>query len=133
MKRKAEKYLLIAGATWNIVAAILTILGYSRWFQKEGLAAFQVNGNATYMNSSLLDSLVQVVMIYGLFVLVMGMINLYVARLLGTQLVDKKVTIWLVFCTVVSFLSFDVISIFFYLATLVIYFARNKALKMSMN
>lgn len=133
MKRKAEKYLLLGGAFWNLIAATVTILGYSRWFRNEGMTTFQLNGKTDYMNASLLDSLVHVVMIYGLFVLVMGIINLYVARLLGNQLTDKKVTIWLIFCTVVSFLSFDVIGIFFYLATLVIYFARNKALKMRLS
>lgn len=129
MKRRAEKYLVIGGAIWNIIAAALTIFGYAGWFREEGMSRFHLQDQVTYANSSLLDSLVHVVMIYGIFILIIGIVNLYVAKFLDNQLIDKRIMIWLGICTAISFLSFDVIGIFFYLAALVIYVARNKALK----
>lgn len=129
MKRKAEKLLMMAGGIWNIVAAALTIFGYSGWFREEGTKVLSHVDKADYANTSLLDNLVQVAMIYGLFILIMGIVTLFVARLMEGQIVDRKIMIWLGVCTVISFVSFDVIGIFFYLAALVIYLARNKALK----
>ena len=78
MKRKAEKLLMMAGGIWNIVAAALTIFGYSGWFREEGTKVLSHVDKADYANTSLLDNLVQVAMIYGLFVLIItGRIFLY--------------------------------------------------------
>lgn len=131
MIRKAEKRLLMIAAIWNIICAGLTIFGYSSWFRQEGLAAFELQKEYSYLSTSVLDSLVKVVMIYGLLILAIGIINLYVSRFLENQLIDRRVMIWLGVCTVISFLSFDVVGIFLYLVTFVVYAARNKALKIS--
>lgn len=129
MKRNAEKRLMIAGGIWNIVAAALTVFGYSGWFRDQGTKVLSHVDKTNYTNTSMLDSLVKVAMIYGLFVLLMGIVTLFVARLMEDKMIDRKIMIWLGVCTAVSFVSFDVLGIFFYLAALVIYLARNKALK----
>lgn len=131
MKRKAEKRVLLAAAIWNILNAAMTIFGYSGWFRNEGIDAFKKGNEYSYLSTSLLDSLIQVVMIYGLIVLVIGVINLFVSRFMENSLIDRRVMIWLGVCTILSFISFDMIGIFLYLITFVLYMARNKALKIS--
>lgn len=131
MKRKAEKRVLLAAAIWNILNAAMTIFGYSGWFRNEGIDAFKKGNEYSYLSTSLLDSLIQVVMIYGLIVLVIGVINLFVSRFMENSLIDRRVMIWLGVCTILSFISFDMIGILLYLVTFVLYMARNKALKIS--
>lgn len=127
--RKIEKRVLLAAATWNIIAALLTIVGYSGWFREKGTAIFEANQQTSYLSSSLLDSVVKVAMLYGLLILAVGIMSIYMRHAIEKPVVDRKVIGWLGFCTVLSFLSFDVIGIVLYLSTLVVYVARNKALK----
>lgn len=127
MKRKTEKIFIRLGASWSILTAILTIFGYSLWFKDQGVNALMSENKLNYATSSTVDNIVRVVMIFGLLVLAMGIANLFVAKFLENQLMDKKVVIWLSFCVLIDFLSFDFIGVFFYLVSVVIYVARNRA------
>lgn len=129
MNRKPEKILLICGGIWNIFTASLTILGYAGWFKEEGVQAFSKANEVNYLSTSLVDSLVSMVMVFGLFMLLIGIANLFVARFLENHVTDKRVIAWLIFCVVIQFFSFDVIGVFLYLSAVVIYCARNKAIK----
>lgn len=133
MKRKAEKLLLICGGTWNIITAALTIFGYSGWFKNEGIQAFTNANEVNYLTTSLMDSLVSVVMIFGLLMLLIGIANLFVAKFLDNHPIDKRIVVWLIICVTIHFFSFDVIGVFLYLSALVVYCARSKAIKTLIN
>lgn len=129
MSRKTEKILLICGGVWNVFTATVTILGYSGWFRKEGLQIFTNANEVSYLSASLVDSLVNVIMIFGLFMLLIGIANLFLAKFLEHHKTDKRIITWLFFCIVIQFFSFDLIGVFLYLSAVVIYCARNRALK----
>lgn len=132
MKDRIEKFTLLAGAIWNIITAILTIVGYSNWFKKEGFAAFEKVNKVDYFSTSLVDSLVSIIMVFGLFMFMLGIINLFVSHAIGKEVYNKKIFIWLMICTIIHFISFDVIGILLYLVTITLYGARNRAYKLSM-
>lgn len=129
MNRKAEKLFLRLCASWNILAAILTIFGYSFWFKEKGVDTLTQEGKLNYATSSMVDNIVRVAAIFGLFMLAIGVVNLYVAKFLEKELVDKKIVIWMIVCVTISFLSFDVIAILFYLVATILYCARTRAYK----
>ncbi|MCQ9216449.1 DUF4064 domain-containing protein [Streptococcus gallolyticus] len=127
MKRKSEKILLLLGSIWNIITALLTIFGYSDWFQKEGMSRFEHHNQVNYASVSLLDSLTKFIMIFGLVILVMGIITFLVTRFIDDNIINKKIIAWIIICIIVQFASFDLIGVFFYLSALVVYGARTKA------
>ncbi|MDQ0223051.1 DUF4064 domain-containing protein [Streptococcus moroccensis] len=128
MVRKAEKILLYLAAGWNIINSILTIFGYSSWFQSESNDLLESGNNLTYLNASLVDTISKVVMLYGLLTLIIGIITFIIAKTMKPQ-PNKKIILWILACLLFSFISYDVIAIVFYLSTITIYIARNRALK----
>lgn len=130
MKRTTERRVLYLAAIWNILTAMFTIIGYSTWFKHEGVTRLQANNQYSYLNSSMLDSVTSVIMLFGLFMLVIGVINIFVARTMQNDFINTKVMVWLSICTLIQFLSFDILGIFLYLVATILYFARNKAIKL---
>lgn len=131
MQRRAEKRMLFCGALWNIITATLTIVGYSSWFKNEGVKTLQTHQELSYGTSSLLDNVTSVIMLFGLFMLAMGIVNLFMVKQIKQFHINKQLMIWLGFCTVVQFLSFDILGTIFYLVTIVLYGSRNKAIRLA--
>lgn len=130
MKKRVEQISLFLGAIWNIFTAVLTIFGYSKWFKNEGVLAFEEVDQVNYFSTSLIDSLVKIIMVFGLFILIIGIVNFYVAYSMNKEIYNKKVFIWLLFCVVIQFISFDIVGILLYLVTVTLYIARKRAYKL---
>lgn len=130
MNRNAEKCLVYCGAIWNIITASFTILGYSSWFKKSGISVLENKHQLTYINSTMVDSITKVIMIFGLFMLTVGIINLFVAKNFTVNQIDKRVIVWLWAVTGIQFVSFDLIGLVFYLVATVLYCSKNKAIRM---
>lgn len=133
MKRRIECITLFLAALWNIITATLTIVGYSNWFKNEGITAFEEANQVNYISTSLLDSLINIIMVYGLLILTMGIINLFITKQLERERYNKKTFIWLLICLLIQFLSFDVIGVLLYIVTITLYSARNRAYKVATN
>lgn len=133
MKRRIERITLFLAALWNIITATLTIIGYSNWFKNEGITAFEEANQVNYISTSLLDSLINIIMVYGLLILTMGIINLFITKQLERERYNKKTFIWLLICLLIQFLSFDVIGVLLYIVTITLYSARNRAYKVATN
>ncbi|WP_207696386.1 hypothetical protein [Enterococcus sp. DIV0212c] len=130
MNRNIEKILVYCGAIWNIFTASCTIVGYSSWFKKSGIQALEKNHQLTYVNSTMVDSITKVIMIFGLLMLIIGVINLFVAKNLKGNQINQKVIVWLWIVTGIQLLSFDLIGLVFYLVASVLYCSKNKAIRM---
>ena len=133
MKRRIERITLFLAALWNIITATLTIVGYSNWFKNEGITAFEEANQVNYISTSLLDSLINIIMVYGLLILTMGIINLFITKQLERERYNKKTFFWLLMCLLIQFLSFDVIGVLLYIVTITLYSARNRAYKVATN
>lgn len=121
---------MYCGAVWNIFTASCTIVGYSSWFKKSGIVALEKNRQLTYLNSTMVDSITKVIMIFGLFMLTIGIINLFVAKSLKGNQIDRKVMIWLWIMFGIQLFSFDLLGLVFYLVASVLYCSKNKAIRM---
>ncbi|WP_375178869.1 hypothetical protein [Enterococcus rotai] len=130
MNRNVEKCLVYCGAIWNIITASFTILGYSSWFKKSGISVLENKHQLTYINSTMVDSITKVIMIFGLFMLTIGIINLFVAKNFTVNQIDKRVIVWLWAVTGIQFVSFDLIGLVFYLVATVLYCSKHKAIRM---
>lgn len=133
MKKRIERLTLFAGALWNIITAAFTIFGYSNWFKNQGMSAFVQADKVNYLSASLLDSLVSVIMIFGLFMLLIGVFNLFIVKKVEKEIYNKKIFIWLIACTVIHFISFDVVGVLLYLITTILYRARYQAYKLAVS
>ena len=115
--RKVEKKLLVIASSWNLVMAVITIIGYSGWFRDQGTTILNTNNQTNYFTTSLLDSVVRVAMLYGLFIFTVGIIGIYMSRQMDHHLIDQKIIRWLIFCLIISVVSLDVIGILLYFGT----------------
>ncbi|MBO0488168.1 DUF4064 domain-containing protein [Vagococcus fluvialis] len=129
IERTTEKRLLIAVGVWNIITSVLTIFGYSSWFKNEGVKIFEANNQLTYLNTSMLDSLVSIILVFGLLIFLIGVINIYMSKKVSGIKNYWKMNVWLIICLIIHFVSFDIVGILLYLVTFVIYIARTKAFK----
>ncbi|WP_078579021.1 DUF4064 domain-containing protein [Salipaludibacillus agaradhaerens] len=132
MSRGLERKLLIIGAAWNMITALLTIFNYYSWFNREGAQRLEaVDLNTAIAGSQMVNNILQIILIFGIFMLVGAIITFLVAVKIRDNEIQKKVVIWIGFWAVVQLMSMDLIGVSIYLIAFVVYLAKNKAIKMS--
>lgn len=131
MSRKLERTLLMIGSGWNIITSLITIFGYSTWFRNAGMGKIQANGKNMQFNSRLLDNVTLVIMVFGLLILAGALFNFYVARHVQDGVIQKKVMIWIAVWGILNLLSSDPIGFGIYLIAFVMYFSRNKSIRLT--
>ncbi|UJW59202.1 hypothetical protein HXZ66_18185 [Bacillus sp. A116_S68] len=132
MSRSLERKLLIIGAAWNMITALLTIFNYYSWFNREGAQRLEaVDLNTAIAGSQMVNNILQIILIFGIFMLVGAIITFLVAVKIRDNEIQRKVVIWIGFWAVVQLMSMDLIGVSIYLIAFVVYLAKNKAIKMS--
>lgn len=130
MSRKLERTLLMIGSGWNMIVSLITIFGYSTWFRNAGIQRITNNGKNIQFNSRLLDNITLIIMVFGLLILVGALFNVYVAWHIQDGEIQKKVMIWMIIWGIVNLISCDPIGFGIYLITFVMYYSRNKSIKL---
>ncbi|WP_306982919.1 hypothetical protein [Alkalicoccobacillus murimartini] len=132
IKRGIERKLLIVGSMWNACTALLTIFSYYSWFDQEGAARLESQElNTMIAGSQMVNNILQVIMLFGIFMLIGALINFVVAVKLKDHEIQKGVVIWMVVWGLILIVSMDIIGFLIVLFALVIYLAKNKAIKLS--
>lgn len=131
MSRKLERTLLMIGSGWNMIVSLITIFGYSTWFRNAGIQRITNNGKNIQFNSRLLDNITLIIMVFGLLILVGALFNVYVAWHIQDGEIQKKVMIWMIIWGIVNLISCDPIGFGIYLITFVMYYSRNKSIKLA--
>ncbi|MCR6094966.1 hypothetical protein HXA31_13995 [Salipaludibacillus agaradhaerens] len=132
MSRGLERKLLIIGAAWNMITALLTIFNYYSWFNREGAQRLEtVDLNTAIAGSQMVNNILQIILIFGIFMLIGALITFLVAVKIRDNEIQKKVVIWIGFWVVVQLLSMDLIGVSIYLVAFVVYLAKNKAIRMA--
>jgi hypothetical protein len=132
MSRGLERKLLITGAAWNMITALLTIFNYYSWFNKEGARRLETADlNTAIAGSQMVNNILQVILIFGIFMLVGAIITFLVAVKIRDNDIQKKVVIWIGFWAVVQLMSMDLIGVAIYLVAFVVYLAKNKAIRLA--
>lgn len=133
MSRKLERVLLMVGAAWNIITALLTIFGYSSWFENTGINTLRYTEVTPMEASVLIKNISTVVLVFGLGMFVGGIITLIVARNIKNNIIQNNILIWVGIWGIVQFLAGDAIGFCLFSIVFVIYLAKNKAIKLSQN
>ncbi|MFD2654978.1 DUF4064 domain-containing protein [Gracilibacillus thailandensis] len=132
MKRGLERKLLITGAVWNLITALLTIFSYNSWFNRQGEQQLKNADMETMIaGSQMVNNISSIIFIFGLFTLIGALISFFVAVKLRDNEIQKKVMIWVGIWTVIQLLSMDILGFLVYMIAFIIYVAKNKAIRLS--
>jgi len=129
MSRKLERSLLLAGGGWNLITGILTIFGYSGWFQTNGLNTLRYSEVTPMEASILLNRITTVIYVFGLLIFIGGILTCVIAKNLKDNQVQTKVLLWIGIWGSLQLLFSDVISFYLYSAAFILYLAKNKAIR----
>lgn len=130
MNRRFEKIIAYTGGTWQILSGLITIFAYSTWIKKQG---FNITGSSQlYINASqsVVDSIYSFTTTIGLLFVGLGILNLFLAKKIKSEKVEKKIPIWFIICGIISYFLMDFISCIAFIASGVIAMAKNKSIKL---
>lgn len=128
-KRAIENWIFLLGGIWTIFISVLTIFGYSSWFQHIGSEEILSTHSQVYQNVNILNNLTKFIVIYGLFNLFFGIANLIVARKVDAASSNTKLIKYLIIWVIIEFISFDLVGVCIYSIGIVLYYSRRKALE----
>ncbi|WP_263705686.1 hypothetical protein [Shouchella tritolerans] len=132
MRRSFERRCLLVGGVWNITTALLTIFGYSAWFKQSGVKRLENETVDTMLaTSQLISDVINVVLLFGLFMLVGGVVSLVIARKLKDNDIQNGILIWTGLWGALLFLAMDIIGFALYFMAFMMYVSKNKAIKIA--
>lgn len=131
ISRKLERTFMIIGAAWNLVISLVTMFQYYSWFQREGaLRLVETDMNTMIAGSQMVNNVLQVILIYSLFIFVGAIINFLIAVKVQDDEIQYKVLIWIGVWSAIMLATMDIIGFALYSIAFVMYLAKNKAIKL---
>jgi hypothetical protein len=130
MSRAFERKIIYAAGAWQIFTGLITVFIYSLYIKKQGaglenLDIVQQRGIQSYF-----DSLFSFAVTYGIFFVLIGVLNIIFAnKLLKDDTLQVKVPIYLICLACIFYFLTDFISLMLCLAAAVIALAKNKPVK----
>lgn len=132
MSRGLERKLLIIGSFWNLVTSLLTIFSYYNWFDREGSLSLENSDlNTMIAGSQMVNNVLQVILLFGIFMLVGSIINFLIAVKIKDNEIQNKVLVWIGIWGLIQLAAMDIIGFLIFLFAFVIYLAKNKAIKLT--
>ncbi|WP_035342024.1 hypothetical protein [Halalkalibacter hemicellulosilyticus] len=132
VSRKLERSFIIIGAAWNLVIALVTMFQYYTWFQREGaLKLEETDMNTMIAGSQMVNNVLQVILIYSLFLFVGAIVNFLIAVKLQDDEIQYKVLIWIGVWAAIMLTMTDIIAFALYSIAFVMYVAKNKAIRLA--
>ncbi|MBE6183507.1 hypothetical protein [Heyndrickxia ginsengihumi] len=130
MSRRLERGLIYCTGIWQIVDGLLTIFLYGLYIKKQGSKAAGLNIPEMHAMQSLFGSIFNFVVIFGFFLIIIGLVNLYLGKyLLKDGVILWRTPIWFLSCGIISYFMMDVVSLFLLMSSGVITLAKNKGFK----
>jgi preprotein translocase subunit SecG len=128
MSRKFEKALAFIGAVWQIGTGLFTMLFYGTWIRGQVLEAGEASVAEVMSSKVVAKNLYSFTVTFGIFFVIVGVVNLYCAYRLNAKTVDKKIPIWFIICSLISFFCMDIIGCIAFMAAGIVALARNKSI-----
>lgn len=130
MSRKIERILIGVVSLWHFINAVLTILVFGMDMKHNGTELLaNAYPSLKSVSSSLVDNVYIVLSTYGLFIMLIGIMNVYLLKFLKDNEINIKWQIWMIVLLMLSVLTMDFISILFYSIIVAIYNSKNKAIR----
>lgn len=126
MNRKLERRLVIIGSVWQIVSGLLTIFVYASFIKKEGLNASYNSLAKLEAVQSIFGSMYMFSVTFGMLFVILGILNLYLAKTLKDDKAEIKKPIWFMFLGLSSYLVMDVLGSLMFLSSGILALAKNK-------
>ncbi|WP_231686850.1 hypothetical protein [Bacillus sp. JCM 19034] len=131
ISRKLERTFMIIGAAWNLVISLVTMFQYYTWFQHEGaLRLEETDINTMIAGSQMVNNVLQVILIYSLFIFVGAIVNFLIAVKVQDDEIQYKVLIWIGVWSAIMLAMMDIVGFALYSIAFVMYLAKNKAIKL---
>ncbi|WP_139903125.1 DUF4064 domain-containing protein [Clostridium thermarum] len=128
MSRKFEKSLSLMGAFWQIITGVITIFFYGTWIRGQVLDSESASALDVMSSRVVAKNLYSFTVTFGVFFVLLGIINIYCSYKLNPQKVAKKIPIWFILCSLISFFCMDFIGCIAFMSAAVIALARNKSI-----
>ncbi|MGV3464088.1 MAG: hypothetical protein ACO1OT_02200 [Heyndrickxia sp.] len=130
MSNKMEKILVYIASGWQLLDGLITIFIYGSYIRNKGAHMKGLSFAEKKGLESLFGSIYSFVSIFGILLILIGIITLYLTRTyLKNDIVPKKVPIWFLLVGVFSYFSMDLISLVLYMAAGIIILAKNRSIK----
>lgn len=130
MSNKMEKILVYIASGWQLLDGLITIFVYGPYIRKQGSQIGGLTFEEKKGLNSLFGSIYSFVSIYGILLILLGLITIFMTRsYLKSNPIPKKVPLWFLFCGIFSYFSMDIISLVLYMAAGIIILAKNRSFK----
>ena len=130
IERKFEKRLTTIAGVWEIIMGLLTIFFYGPYHRRQGLDLIE-DGipllEAEAINA-VFSSLYMFIVILGMFFMILGLINVFLAKKMCHDQVERKIPIFLILIGIVSYFLMDFIGAILLLAAGTFALAKNKSI-----
>jgi|SRR5690606_15656710 len=129
MKKRIGELLIKIGAIWNIITGGITLFYYSSWMEENILKETATTTGGLLADRYYFQSVYLFVIGYGLFFILVGAINYYLASKVKDSMMSRKMLVWLAIWSLASYLTVDIIGFVLYFAAIIISLMKNIAVK----
>lgn len=130
MPIKMERIIIYIASGWQLLDGIITIFIYGPYIRNKGSEIKGLSFEEKMGLESLFGSLYSFVSIYGILLILLGLISIYITKTyMKNDIVPKKVPFWFLFCGVISYFTMDIISLVLYMGTGIIILAKIRSFK----
>lgn len=134
MSRRLERVFIYIAAAWQLLDGLLTIFVYGVFIKKQGLDVAGLSVAQMRAMKALFGSIFNFVVIFGVLLILLGLLNIYLARKHWKDgVVGWKLPVWLLFCGIFSYFIMDIPNIFLFMSAGIIGLAKNKGMKARQN
>lgn len=128
MNRKLERKLVLAGSMWQIVSGLLTMFVYASFIKNEGLNASYNTIAKLKAVESIFGSLYMFSVSFGMIFVILGIVNVVLAKSLKDDKPQVKKPIWFIFLGILSYLVMDILGAFLFISAGILALAKNKSI-----
>ena len=128
MNRKLERNIILTGSIWQIVSGLLTIFVYASIIKKEGLNASFNTVAKLEAAQSIFGSLYMFSVSFGLLFVILGILNLVLAKSMKDDKPEVKKPIWFIVLGILSYFVMDILGAFLFLSAGILAIAKNKSI-----
>lgn len=133
MNRKLERKLVIVGSLWQILSGLLTIFVYASFIKNEGLHASFNTLEKLEAAQSIFGSLYMFSVSFGMLFVILGIINLVLAKTLKDDQPEVRKPIWFILLGILSYFVMDILGAFLFLSGGILAIAKNKSISKLVN
>lgn len=133
VNRKLERRLVMVGSIWQIVSGLLTMFVYASYIKNKGLNSSYNTLAKLEAAQSIFGSLYMFSVSFGMLFVILGILNLVLAKTLRDHKTEVKKPIWFILLGFSSYLVMDILGSLMFLSAGILALAKNKSISKMVN